>query len=124
LAFPSIAASTLVVAACALPFAPTAHGDVRTVPVPKTTCNLPTASSLIIWQHAPGGEDTSVYVNESDLSNCRPKLETWRAGQPTWPGYCSKIAWSTDNPGYSPGVVPAAPLKKVIDQVGDCKSSQ
>jgi hypothetical protein len=122
LAFPSIAASTLVVAACALPFAPTAHGDVRTVPVPKTTCNLPTARSLLIWQHAPGGEDTSVYVNESDLSNCRPKLETWGAGQPTGPGYCSKIAWSTDNPGHTPGVVPAPPLKKVIDQVGDCKS--
>jgi hypothetical protein len=123
LGFPSIAASTLVVAACALPFAPTAHGDVRTVPVPRTTCNLPTARSLIIWQHAPGRDDRSLFVNESDLANCRPVLETWRAGQTAAPGYCSKIAWSTDNPGYIPGVLPATPLKKVIDQVGDCNNA-
>ncbi len=111
-----------MIAACALPFAPPAHGDIRTVPLPTTTCNLPTASSLIIWQHAPGGDATASYVNESDLINCRPKLETWRAGQPTSPGYCSKIAWATDNPGYAQGVSPAPPLRKVIDQVGDCKT--
>ena len=66
LAIPSIAASTLVVAACALPFASTAHSEVGTVPVPESPCNLPTASSLIIWQHAPGVQDRSVYASESE----------------------------------------------------------
>jgi hypothetical protein len=47
-------------------------------------------------------------------------LDTWRASRPTGPGYCAKIAWSADNPGYPPSVQPAPPLKKVIDQVGDC----
>ncbi len=122
MAIPSIAASTLVVAACALPFASTAHGEVGTVPIPETPCNLPTASSLIIWTHAPPALDRSVFVNESDVYNCRPALETWRAGEPSGPGFCSKIAWANDNPGYSP-VVPAPPLKKVIDQVGDCGRS-
>jgi hypothetical protein len=119
LAIPSIAASTLVVAACALPFASTAHGDVGRGPVPERPCNLPTASSLIIWQHAPPALDRSAFINASDVYNCRPALDTWRAGQPTGPGYCSKIAWSVDNPVYVP-VEPAAPLKKVVDQVGDC----
>jgi hypothetical protein len=39
---------------------------------------------------------------------------------PHGPGYCSKIAWSADNPGYVKGVSPVAPLQKVIDEVGDC----
>lgn len=122
MAIPSIAASTLVVAACALPFASTAHGEVGTVPIPETPCNLPTASSLIIWTHAPPALDRSVFVNVTDEYNCRPALDTWRAGEPSGPGFCSKIAWANDNPGYSP-VVPAPPLKKVIDQVGDCGGS-
>lgn len=113
-----ITAATVM--ACALPLAPTAHGDVRPVPVPAAPCGLPTAASLIIWQQAPGLQATSRFVNVTDVYNCRPMLETWRTGQPTGPGYCSKIAWSTDNPGYVPSVTPAAPLKKVIDQVGDC----
>lgn len=114
------AASTLVLAACALPFAPMAHSEVRTVPVPESPCNLPISSSLIIWQHSPGTEDSARRVNESDTYSCRPTLDTWRAGEPSGPGYCSKIAWSSDNPDYLANVVPAAPLKKVIDQVGDC----
>ena len=115
-----IAASTLVAAACALPFAPTAHSEVGTVPVPRSPCNLSAARTLLIWQQAPRVQATAYAINESDLSNCRPALETWRALGPNGPGYCSKIAWSTDNPGYVLGVSPAAPLQKVIDQVGDC----
>ena len=65
-------------------------------------------------------EDSAEGIPESDLSNCRPMLDTWRALGPKGPGYCSKIAWSTDNPDYVMGVSPAAPLKKVIDEVGDC----
>ena len=120
LAIPFITASTLVVAACALPFASTAHSEVGTVPIPKSVCGLPTLRSLIIWHHAPGVEDSAEAIDESDLYNCRPMLDTWRARGPSGPGYCSKIAWSSDNPEYLSGVSPAAPLKKVIDEVGDC----
>lgn len=120
MAIRSIAASTLVLAACAVPFAPTAQADIRILPVPELPCDLPVSSGLIIWQHAPGVRDRSRFANPADLYNCRPTLDTWRAGEPTGPGYCSKIAWSADNPGYVPSVTPAAPLKKVIDQVGDC----
>ncbi|MHA7653859.1 hypothetical protein ACX9NE_28945 [Mycobacterium sp. ML4] len=120
MAIPLIAGSGAVLAACVVIFAPMAHSQGGNVPVPESPCDLPVSSGLIIWQHAPGMPDRSVFASEADLYNCRPTLDTWRAGQPTGPGYCSKIAWSSDNPGYVPGVAPAAPLKKVIDQVGDC----
>jgi hypothetical protein len=119
LAIRFLTASTLVAAACALPFASTAHSEVGTVPVPKSVCNLPDSRSLIIWHRVPGKEDSAERVGESDLVNCRPMLDRWRALGPSGPGYCSKIAWSSDNPAYVLGVSPTAPLKKVIDQVGD-----
>jgi hypothetical protein len=120
LAIPLIAASTLVAAACALQLAPTAHGEVGKAPLPELPCNMPSAASLLIWQRAPGNLDQSEYVNSTDFYNCRPTLDTWRASRTTGPGYCAKIAWANDNPGYPASVQPAPPLKKVIDQVGDC----
>jgi hypothetical protein len=115
-----IAATTAVVAACALPFAPPAHSQIGAVPVPDSPCNLPTARTFIVWQRVPGMPDSSNVINESDLYNCQPTLDTWHAAQPTGAGYCTKIAWSSDNPAYSIAVWPALPLKKVFDQVGDC----
>ncbi|QLL05375.1 hypothetical protein [Mycobacterium vicinigordonae] len=115
-----ITALTVVTAACALPVAPTAHGSIGRSPAPASPCNLPTDRSLIFWQRAPGVPDHARFISESDMYNCRPTLETWSAGLPTGPGNCSKIAWSTDNPSYTPNFIPAPPLKKIIDQVGDC----
>ncbi len=118
MAIPSIAASTLVAAACALQFASTAHSEVGTVPVPRDTLQSANREQPISWQHAPGKQDESVFVNKADVYNCGPLLDTWRAGQPTGPGYCSKIAWSSDNPAYN--VYGAPTLQNVIDEVGDC----
>lgn len=122
MAIPFITASTLVAAACALPFASTAHSEVGTVPIPTSVCNLPNSRSLIVWHRAPRVEDSAEAVGESDLSNCRPMLDTLRGPGlgPSYPGYCSKVAWASDNPGYVLGLSPAPPLKKVIDEVGDC----
>lgn len=120
LSIPVRSAMGALLAASALALAPLAHADIIRIPVPQLPCDLPVSNGFIVWQHRPGVPDRSVFANEADIYNCRPTLETWRAGQPTGPGYCSKIAWSADNPGYAPGVTPAAPLKKVIDQVGDC----
>jgi hypothetical protein len=122
LAIRFITASTLVAAACALQFASTARGEVATVPIPKSVCSLPTARSLIVWYRAPGVQDRAEVVDETDLSNCRPKLDTLHGPGlgPSGPGYCSQVAWSSDNPDYVLGLSPAPPLKKVIDEVGDC----
>jgi hypothetical protein len=120
LAIRFMTASALVAAACALPCAPTAHSEVGTVPLPKSVCNLPAVRSLLIWQHAPRVPDTTIGINESDVYNCKPTLDTWHSLVQSGPGYCAKIAWSADNPGYVNGVTPVAPLQNVIDQVGDC----
>lgn len=120
-----ITASTLVAAGCALLFASTAHSEVAIVPIPKAPsppCNLPTTNKLIIWHRAPGVEDRAEMINESDLYTCRPWLDELRgtALGPIGPGYCSKVAWLSDNPGYNPLISPTVPLKNVIYEVGDC----
>jgi hypothetical protein len=120
LAIRLITASTLVVAACALPFAPTAHSEFGVAPMPMSPCNLETTRSLLIWQHAPRVPDSAIVINGTDAYNCRPALDTWHSLVQNGPGYCSKIAWSDDNLGYVRNVSPVAPLQKVIDQVGDC----
>jgi hypothetical protein len=78
------------------------------------------AADLIIWERAPRIQDSAIEVSDADLMNCKPTLDTWKAGEPTGPGYCSKIARASDNPGYDTDVRPAPPLNKVIDEVGDC----
>lgn len=120
-----VTASTLVAAACALSFASPSHAEVASAPLPKSPsppCNLPTTNPLIVWHRAPGAEDRAEKVAESDLYHCRPMLDVLRgpALGPSAPGYCSKVAWLSDNPGYNTLISPAAPLKNVIEEVGDC----
>jgi hypothetical protein len=122
-AAPVTVGSTLVVAACALPFASAAHSEAGTVvPVPRSgPCNLqPSDRDLIIWERSPRLPDSAVKVGDVDGVNCKPTIDDWKTGEPTGPGYCAKIAWASDNPGYDADVRPAPPLKKVIDEVGGC----
>ena len=108
--------SLALLGACGLPLASAA-------PMPESgPCNLVPTRDLIIWQFWPWQHRGAFAgkVGDADLVNCKPTLDTWRAGEPAGPGYCSKVAWADDNPGYDMEVRPAPPLKKVIDQVGDC----
>jgi hypothetical protein len=94
---------------------------VTAAPVPTSgTCDLPTTRDLIIWEHFPRLPDDVLEVGDADLLRCKPTLDTWRDDQPTGVGYCSKIAWASDNPGYNVDARPVLPLKNVIDEVGDC----
>jgi hypothetical protein len=91
-------------------------------PMPESgPCNLqPTSNDLIIWERWPRLPDAANRVGDVDGVNCKPTLDDWKAGEPTGPGYCAKIAWASDNPGYDADARPAAPLKHVLDEVGDC----
>jgi hypothetical protein len=115
---------TIVVALYALAFLPAAPSEASTPgssPIPKTSsCDMPTTRDLIIWEHRPRILDSAYTVGDADLSQCKPTVDTWPAGEPTGEGYCSKIAWASDNPGYDTDARPAPPLKKVIETVGDC----
>ena len=81
---------------------------------------MPITRDLIIWTRWPGAPDFATNNGDVDFMNCKPTLDTWREWEQTGPGYCSKIAWASENPGYDIDVRPAPPLKKVIDEVGDC----
>lgn len=105
-------APAVLVAAC-IALAPPGHAT-------TSGCDLPTDRDLIIWQRFPRLLADALEVGDADLVHCKPTLDTWASMQPTGPGYCSKIAWADDNPGYDVDVRPAPPLKKVIDEVGDC----
>jgi hypothetical protein len=118
LTIPVTVASVLVVGACGLPLASAAP---YTTLMPKSgPCELVSGpNDLIVWQHVPGFPDYSHLSSAVDGLNCKPALETWKGYQPNGPGYCNKIAWASDNPGYPVDSRYAPPLKNVIDQVGD-----
>jgi hypothetical protein len=88
--------------------------------LPESGCNIRTTRDLIIWERFPRVPDSAIEVGDADLARCAPTLNTWREGQPSGPGYCSKIAWASDNPAYDTEARPAPPLQNVLDQVGDC----
>ena len=99
LTIPVTLASNLMLAACGLAFVSAAPSEAGTVPIPRSgPCNLPTTRDLIISQRAPQLQDSAFEVGDADLVHCKPTLDTWGAEQPAGPGYCSKIAWASDNP--------------------------
>jgi hypothetical protein len=101
--------------------APSHASQSGTSPIPRSgRCDMPTTRDLIIWERRPQILDNAYEVGDADLSQCKPTVDTWPANEPTGPGYCSKIAWASDNPGYDTDVRPAPPLKKVVEEVGDC----
>jgi hypothetical protein len=118
LAAAAAAAGVMVAAVCGSNTAKPAQSPTST---PVSPCNLqPSDHALILWERVPRLPDDSTMIGDVDLSKCKPTLETWRNYQPTGPGYCTKIAWADDNPGYPVESRPSPPLKKVIDEVGDC----
>ncbi|MGA7055235.1 MAG: hypothetical protein WBZ37_29020 [Mycobacterium sp.] len=82
-----------------------------------TACNY--GPDLIIWERRPHLPDSAIQVGDTG-PHCSSTLDTWAQEQPTGPGYCAKIAWASDNPGYDSDARPASPLKHVIESVGDC----
>ena len=82
-------------------------------------CGLPHFGDLILWQRQPGQKDRARRMSDVDEAKCAPALNNWMDGIPAGPGVCYAIGWAVDNPGYPAKAVPAPPLKKVIDKVGD-----
>ncbi|MDF3284652.1 hypothetical protein [Gordonia sp. N1V] len=76
--------------------------------------------TIILWEQWPNTPADAIEVGSMDKTTCEPSIESVEATLPTAPGYCTKLAWATDNPGYDVDMKPAAPLKEVIDTVGDC----
>jgi hypothetical protein len=83
-------------------------------------CSIGYLMSVPAHANRPPVPDFATEIGDADLVHCKPTLDGWRDWEQTGAGYCSKIAWASDNPGYDINVRPAPPLKKVIDEVGDC----
>ncbi|SPM40542.1 hypothetical protein MNAB215_2743 [Mycobacterium numidiamassiliense] len=89
-------------------------------PVPGyPPCNNQPSFDYLIWERRPRLMDSAFEIGDTG-PHCTSSLDGWAASQPTGTGYCSKIALSSDNPGYDTEARPAAPLRKVIEAVGDC----
>jgi Ion transport protein len=113
---------TAALIAAGVVVAPAAHASVMpsAPPPPMSPCNLSVTRDLILWQRWPRVQDFATEIGDVDYPQCKPALDVWRDSEQTGPGYCAKIAWASDNPGYDVEARPAPQPKHVIDVVGDC----
>jgi hypothetical protein len=82
-------------------------------------CTLPHFGDLVEWRHQPGKTDRAYRLSDVDVKECQPTLNNWTAGLSQVPGVCYMIGWADDNVGYNVNAVPAPPLRKAMDKVGD-----
>lgn len=86
----------------------------------SSTCNLPDKGDVIVREVFPNVPIDAMELGGTDPEHCTWTMDSLRTSQPTGPGYCSEVAWASDNVGYDPNTVPAPPLKKVQEMIGDC----
>jgi hypothetical protein len=82
-------------------------------------CRLPHFGDLIEWRHQPGKTDHAYRVSDIDVKQCQPTLNNWTADLPEVPGVCYMIGWAADNVGYNVSALPAPPMTKPMDKIGD-----
>lgn len=87
-------------------------------PSPVASCSLPNTRDLIVRMISPNLPPSSEELGEVDYSKCASTLDTLGDTSPTDPGYCTQVAWASDNPAYKADTTPAPPLKKIIEQFG------
>lgn len=85
---------------------------------PEPSCALPNGRDVLVRYIVPGLQANAQELGEVDLVQCESTLDYIAQTSPTGDGYCTQVAWASDNPGYNPDTVPAPPLKKVIEAVG------
>ncbi|MDB4872549.1 MAG: hypothetical protein JWL97_3553 [Gemmatimonadales bacterium] len=81
-------------------------------------CKLKQTRDLIVRMVVPHLPPAAEVLGDVDYGNCRSTLETLPNASPHDPGYCTQIAWASDNRGYNADATPAARLKKVILAIG------
>jgi uncharacterized lipoprotein YbaY len=97
--------------------APTSQAD-TTSSQPPATCNLKEQGDVILRYVTPNLPPSAQVVGGVDLGLCETTFDSLARTTSTDSGYCTTAAWASDNPGYNPDAVPAAPLKNVQAQAG------
>jgi hypothetical protein len=101
----------------------TAPADSASQPVsPAETCAtpLPDKGDVIVREIFPNVPVDALDLGGTDPEHCVWTMDSLKTSQPSGPGYCSQVAWASDNPGYDADTVPAPPLKNVQETIGDC----
>lgn len=103
----------------ARPVVPTAPAaPAATTPAGGGQCQLQTTQDLIVRTVTPGIAPNAQVLGDVDLVNCQSTLAMIQETAPRFPGDCTQVALSKDNPGYNADATPAGPLRKVILAIG------
>lgn len=101
---------------------PTAHPSSASpstaAAAPEPSCALPNGQDVLVRYIVPGLQPAAQELGEVDLAQCESTLDYIAQTSPMGDGYCTQVAWASDNPGYNPDTLPAPPLKKVVEAVG------
>lgn len=81
---------------------------------------LPDKGDVIVREIFPNVPIDAMELGGTDPEHCVWTMDSLKTSQPTGAGYCSQVAWASDNVGYDPNAVPALPLKNVQAMIGDC----
>ena len=118
-AAPSPTSAPASVATTATPPADTSTSQ-PAVPVDTCATPLPDKGDVIVREIFPNVPIDAMELGGTDPERCVWTMDSLKTSQPAGPGYCSQVAWASDNPGYNADAVPAPPLKKVQVTIGDC----
>ena len=82
------------------------------------TCDLTKEPDVIVWYKVPTLQDSAQVLGGWDPETCKSSIAKIMASVPTGTGYCTAIAYASDNPGYNADATPAKPLKHIIEEIG------
>ena len=92
-----------------------------TPPAPAATptgCPLPNDVEYIERDTVPRLPPSAIRLGSVYVTLCKTTVDALPLISPLGEGYCTQLALASDNPGYDENATPAAPLRKVVAQVG------
>lgn len=90
-------------------------------PAPATTttgCPLPNDVEYLERDTVPRLPPSAIRIGAVFVALCKTTVDALPLVSPLGDGYCTQLALASDNPGYDESATPAAPLRKVVAQVG------
>lgn len=83
-----------------------------------TDCALPNDVEYLERDIVPRLLPSAIRVGAVNGALCKTTVDALPLISPLGDGYCTQLALASDNPGYDENATPAAPLRKVVAQVG------
>lgn len=96
---------------------PTALSNSPTTPL-AISCSLQVTRDVLLRVAGPQEPAETQRLGDVDFVHCRHTVDDVSTLAPQAPGYCSTVAYASDNPGYDENQVPSRPLQAVIASSG------